>query len=59
MKKVHSISVLVIITSLVTIFAITYANDHKECDTKTEITFDNDGNRIVSEIHMCKEKFNF
>ena len=58
MKKTLIISLTAICMSVMGIIFIKYSNDHKECETKTEIAFGDNDEKIVSEIHVCKEKFN-
>ncbi len=50
--------ILTIVISVVAIIFIRQSNDHKECGTQTEITYSNNGEKMVSEIHICKESFN-
>jgi hypothetical protein len=58
MSKTTTFSIIVVLISIVAIIFIKKTNDHKECDSNTEITYENNGEKIVSEIHLCKEKYN-
>lgn len=58
MKKTLTFSITTILMSLVLLIFIKQTNDHKECETKTQIAYGNNGEKIVSERHTCKEKFN-
>jgi len=50
-------SILILTLSVLTF--IHFSNDHKECSTFVENKIDKDGNNVVSEKHVCKEKYNF
>jgi uncharacterized protein YpmB len=56
MKK--HISILIILVSIVSVIFIYYNNDHKECETKTETSYDANGNKTEIKKHICKEKYN-
>ena len=58
MQRPVIFSVLIIIFSAIAIVFIKKTNDHKECETQTEIVYGNDGDKTITEIHMCKEKYN-
>lgn len=53
--------------TIISIFVITigsvifikYENDHKECSQKVEFSIGENGEKIKTERHICKEKFNF
>ncbi len=51
-------STLSILFSIITFIIIRNTNDHKECHTKTEFSYGYNGEKIVSEIHVCEEKYN-
>ncbi|MDB9755661.1 hypothetical protein OAB20_05190 [Winogradskyella sp.] len=58
MKKTLIISLTAICVSVMGIIFVKHSNDHKECEIKTEIAFGDNDEKIVSEIYICKEKFN-
>lgn len=58
MNKTFLFSVIVILISIGSIIFIIHTNDHEECELKTEINYSKNGEKIVSEIHICKEKYN-
>ncbi len=35
------------------------SNNHKECSTVKSVTTDENGNQVVNEKHVCKEKYSF
>ena len=37
---------------------IYFSNDHAECETYTEHSIWQNGERIATEKHVCKERFN-
>lgn len=53
--------------TIISIFVITigsvvfikYENDHKECSQNIEFSIGENGEKIKTERHICKEKFNF
>lgn len=53
--------------TIISIFVITigsvifikYENDHKECSQKIDFSIGENGEKIKTERHICKEKFNF
>ncbi|MEN8885118.1 MAG: hypothetical protein ABF246_01890 [Winogradskyella sp.] len=52
------ISLTAICISAMGIIFLKHSNDHKACEIKTEIAFGDNDEKIVSVIHICKEKFN-
>ena len=58
MKRMTVFSTLLILFSITTFIIITKTNDHKECHRKTEFSYGTHGEKIISEIHVCKEKYN-
>lgn len=50
-------SILIIVTALTGTIFITHTNDHKECQTRTELSLGNEGETIISETHVCRELF--
>lgn len=36
-----------------------YSNDHTECENSVEYSIGENGEKIVTQTHNCKEKFNF
>lgn len=48
----------IIFLSAATVF-IYYSNDHVECDTLTEITLGESGEKMTTTRHVCKERFSF
>jgi len=57
-KTIISLTIIVVLSAVIFI-CIKRSNDHIECETKTEIAYGNNGEKIISEIHICKEKYNF
>jgi hypothetical protein len=51
-------SIPLILFSMIAYIVIKNTNDHEECNTRSEIVFSTNGEKIVSEIHVCKENFN-
>ncbi|WP_179377180.1 hypothetical protein [Winogradskyella wichelsiae] len=49
---------IVILISIGSVIFIIHTNDHEECELKTEINYGENEEKIVSEIHICKEKYN-
>lgn len=58
MKKMSIISISIILFSVLVVMFIIYSNNHNECETKTETTIGNNGEKITTEVHVCKERFN-
>lgn len=58
MNKTTTFSIIVVLISMVTILFVMKTNNHLECDSKTEITHKTNGDKIVIEVHICKEKYN-
>ena len=58
MKKVTIISIIIISLSICGVIFIYFANDHSECDNKIETSFGENGEKIIKEKHICKEKYN-
>ncbi|WP_412985325.1 hypothetical protein [Pontimicrobium sp. IMCC45349] len=52
------ISISIILFSVLVVIFITYSNNHNECETKTESTIGVNGETIITEIHVCKERYN-
>lgn len=50
---------LLFVISFSTTFFIIRSNDHIECDTLVKKEMDKNGNQIVTEEHVCKEKYSF
>ena len=53
---------LILIISLVVIgfgsyMFVKFSNDHKECSSTQEVTIAQDGSKVVSTKHVCKEKY--
>lgn len=57
-KKIIVLGSIVVFTIGGYIFIKTN-NDHKECSNVKSITTDKNGNQVVSEKHVCKEKYSF
>ncbi len=34
------------------------SNDHSECDTKIETGYNDNGDKVTTETHICKENYN-
>ncbi len=51
--------IIVFIFSFSATFFITKSNDHKECNTLQIKTKDTKGNLVISQKHICKEKYSF
>ncbi len=49
----------VIVFSFSAAMFINLSNDHKECSTLVTKEWDEKGNKITKEEHVCKEKFSF
>ena len=49
----------VIVFSFSVAMFINLSNDHKECSTLVTKEWDEKGNKITKEEHVCKEKFSF
>lgn len=58
-KKTILIVVIVFIASFSATFFIIKSNDHKECATEQIKTKDANGNLVLSQKHICKEKYSF
>lgn len=58
MKKSIVILSVLVLGTIGTIVFINNSNDHKECSTTVEQTKDVDGNVVMTEKHICKEKYN-
>ena len=54
-KKYFLVSFICIVLVISFIY---FSNDHVECETLTEITYGLNGEKITTETHNCKEKFN-
>ena len=54
---------IIIISSLIIGFGLAYfiyvSNDHIECQTVTEYKTEENGTKIKTERHICKEKYSF
>ncbi|AWA30480.1 hypothetical protein HYN48_10490 [Flavobacterium magnum] len=60
MKRAWYITLaLVVVTAVSGYLFITDANDHNECETKKMVTIDKHGNQVITEKHICREKYNF
>ena len=59
MNKNISILGLILICTVLLLSLIYVANDHLECKTVVNKTFNSDGNVIKTEKYICKEKYNF
>ena len=59
MNKNISILGLILICTVLLLPLIYVSNDHLECKTVVNKTFNSDGNVIKTEEHICKEKYNF
>ncbi|WP_299335334.1 hypothetical protein [uncultured Psychroserpens sp.] len=57
MKKIFLASLVLVIISSGVITYIFISNDHSECDTKKEVSYGANGEKITKETHICKEKF--
>jgi uncharacterized membrane protein len=51
--------IIVFIFSFSATFFIIRSNDHKECETLQIKTKDTNGNLVISQKHICKEKYSF
>ncbi|MEH6536091.1 MAG: hypothetical protein V7719_06845 [Psychroserpens sp.] len=58
MKKAILASIAVFVISIGVVILIYVSNDHSECETSTVITYGDNGEKITTETHICKEKFN-
>ncbi|MBO6606600.1 hypothetical protein [Psychroserpens sp.] len=56
-KTVLALFGILVFTSGVILFII-HSNDHDTCETKIEITYGDNGEKITTETHICKEKYN-
>ncbi len=52
------ISTIIISISICGVMFIYFNNNHSECDTKTETSFGENGEKVIREKHICKEKYN-
>ena len=57
-KKYFLMSFICIVLVSSVISFIYFSNDHVECETLTEINYGLNGEKITTETHNCKEKFN-
>jgi len=57
MKNFLKISIILILTTVVALF-IWKSNDHLECEIEVVISKGENGEKIVSNKHICNEKFN-
>ncbi len=48
----------IVFTACVALYFIYNSNDHIECEIKTEVTYGSKGEKIITDTHICKEKFN-
>ncbi|WP_298757293.1 hypothetical protein [uncultured Psychroserpens sp.] len=58
MKKYFLASLAVVVVCAGVISFIYFSNDHSECELATEITYNENGEKVTTETHICKEKFN-
>lgn len=60
--KRNTLFLTIISIFLITIGSVVFMkteNDHKECSQKIEFSIGKNGEKIKTERHICKEKFNF
>lgn len=60
--KRNTLFLTIISIFLITIGSVIFMkteNDHKECSQKIEFSIGKNGEKIKTERHICKEKFNF
>jgi uncharacterized membrane protein len=57
--KTIALVIIIFILSFSATFFIIKSNDHKECNTLEIKRKDTNGNLIVSQKHICKEKYSF
>jgi len=58
MKKIFLISLAIVICSAGLITFVYVSNDHLECETSSVVTYGEAGEKITTETHICKEKYN-
>lgn len=56
-KKAFIITIGILTFGILTF--IHFSNDHKECSKVTEHHIGQNGEKISTERHICKERFNF
>ena len=49
----------IIIITISGLIFIHFSNDHVECETTSESVKKADGKFVITEKHICKEKYNF
>lgn len=53
----NRVSITVILISVFIIIFIIDSNNHKECETRIESSIGNNGEKVMTKTHVCKEKF--
>lgn len=57
MRNISRVSITVILISVFIILFIIDSNNHNECETRIESSIENNGEKIMTKTHVCKEKF--
>ncbi|OUS00853.1 hypothetical protein A9Q86_08860 [Flavobacteriales bacterium 33_180_T64] len=58
MKKTFFATLILVILTFIVVVFIEVSNDHAECAITKTLTYGENGEKIVSKAHTCKEKFN-
>ena len=58
-KKMGLVAIVVVFLAASAFVFIKTNNDHCQCSTIKETTFDKNGNKVFSEKHHCKEDYSF
>ena len=56
-KKFKIYLVVILLLAFGGVYFIRISNDHKECATEKIYATDKNGNQVITEKHICKEKF--
>ncbi|WP_157504773.1 hypothetical protein [Flavobacterium tegetincola] len=59
MKKLTLILFSIIISTASVLLFIHFSNDHIECETVSNTVKKSNGETVITERHICKEKYNF
>lgn len=58
MRKSIIVGSVLVIASVLGLVFIHFANDHVECEQKTETVVHANGTKVTTNKHICKEKYN-